>query len=63
MCGFWFYDMWRQDYGTYYWLSVQVMVMVFFMLLLAYMESLSYFAELRAANEGKTEETAAPDKA
>ncbi len=47
MSGFWFYGIWKQDYGTYYWLSVQIMVMVLYMLFLAFSESMAHFAEIK----------------
>lgn len=49
MSGYWFYSLWKQDYGTYYWLSVQVMVMVLYMLVLAFAESMTYSIERRTA--------------
>lgn len=57
MSGFWFYDMWRQNYATYYWLSVQVMVMVLLMLFLAYTESLAYFRRTARQPEATRVET------
>ncbi len=53
MAGFVFYDTWQQGYGTYYWLSVQVMIMVLYMLALAYMESMQHFLA-RVADEDET---------
>ena len=45
MSGFWFYTMWQQNYGTYYWLSFQIMVMLLYMLFLAYIENIMSFAD------------------
>ncbi|MCK5862842.1 MAG: hypothetical protein KAH38_10175 [Candidatus Hydrogenedentes bacterium] len=47
MSGWIFYDLWKQDYGTYYWLSVQIMIMVIYMLFLGYIESMEYFLRRR----------------
>ena len=49
MSGFVFYDMWRQEYSTYYWLSVQLMVMVLYMLALGYTESIHFALNRLAA--------------
>ena len=61
MSGFWFYDMWRQDYATYYWLSFQIMIMVFYMLLLAFTENEMFFKQLKGAAAASSETDAAPD--
>lgn len=45
MAGFWFYELWRQGYGTYYWLSVLVMLMVLYMLALAFVETLLVYVK------------------
>ena len=47
MSGYWFYALWRQGYGTYYWLSVQVMVMCLYMVMLGWRESLETLAARR----------------
>ncbi len=49
MSGFWFYSMWQQGYGTYYWLSYQIMMTLLYMVALAYIENIQFFAERRAA--------------
>ncbi len=51
MSGYWFYSMWQQNYGTYYWLSVQVLIMVLYMLFLAYIENIMVAAEWRTARQ------------
>ena len=55
MSGYWFYAVWKQDYGTYYWLSVQVLIMVLYMLVLAFMESMVFSIERRSAFLEKSE--------
>ena len=47
MSGWVFYGLWQQNYGTYYWLSVQIMVMVLYMLFLGYIESIQYLIQRR----------------
>lgn len=39
MVGFGFYELWKQNYATYYWLSVLVMTSMLYMLFLAMMET------------------------
>ncbi len=55
MSGWLFYGLWQQNYGTYYWLSVQVMFMVLYMLFLGYIESMQYFMECRRASAETSE--------
>lgn len=57
MSGYWFYGIWQQNYGTYYWLSVEIMVMTLLMLALAFAESASYLLQQRK-NESTKEEGA-----
>ncbi len=47
MSGYAFYGLWRQQYGTYYWLSVEVMVIALYMLVLALSEGLARLTERR----------------
>jgi hypothetical protein len=47
MMGFGFYTLWRQNYATYYWLSVLVMITVLYMLLLALLETSTALMERR----------------
>lgn len=55
MSGYWFYGIWQQNYGTYYWLSVEILVMVLLMLSLAFMESIFFFLQRRGAASGEAE--------
>lgn len=38
--GYFFYGLWKQQYGTYYWLSVELMAVCLFLLALAFAEGL-----------------------
>ncbi|MFA7691851.1 MAG: hypothetical protein GX117_05170 [Candidatus Hydrogenedentes bacterium] len=61
MSGYWFYDLWKQNYGTYYWLSFQVLIMVLYMLALAYIENIRSFMEMQKTGETpKKDEDGAP---
>ncbi len=40
LSGFAFYALWKQGYGTYYWLSVEIMIMCLCMLALAFAEGM-----------------------
>ena len=59
MSGYWFYGIWQQNYGTYYWLSVEIMVMTLLMLALAVAESANYLLQQRKAGTTKEEPAAA----
>ncbi|HNZ48989.1 MAG TPA: hypothetical protein PKN92_09100 [Candidatus Hydrogenedentes bacterium] len=65
MVGFGFYGLWRQDYATYYWLSVLVMITVLYMLFLALLENTTAVMaqkRLRALAEATPTEGATPIK-
>lgn len=56
MAGFWFYSLWQQGYGTYYWLSIMIMCMTLYMLFLALTENLLFFVQHLSSprNQGDT---------
>ena len=61
MSGYWFYTMWQQNYGTYYWISFQIMVLLLYMLFLAYIENIKFAAEWRSARRAYKMDASIPD--